>query len=103
MISTMLLSMAMSSTMVPPGYPVVNHASPGKWAQPTVRLFERQGEDRDRQIAWEAYVKELDQLWLEYRMAGSTPAAFRKYLAAAGQAKRRYVFQDPYYLPIVDE
>ena len=103
MISAYILSVAMSSTMVPPGEEVVNHAHPGHYAQPTVRLFERQGEDRGRQIAWESYVKQLDQLWLDYRMAGSTPAAFRKYVQLAGQAKRRYVFQDPYLLPIVDE
>ncbi|MDX1944732.1 MAG: hypothetical protein SFU86_04930 [Pirellulaceae bacterium] len=103
MISALVLSVAVSTTMVPPGQEVVNHAHPGHYTQPTVRLFERQAEDRDRQIAWEAYVKQLDQLWLDYRMAGSTPAAFRKYVQAAGQAKRRYVFQDPYLLPIVDE
>jgi len=103
MISAAILSLAMSSTMVPPGQSVVNHAHPAHYAQPTVRIFERRGEDRDRRVAWEAYCKELDALWAEYRATGSTPVAWNKYLDAAGQAKRRYVYQDPYLLPIVEE
>lgn len=102
MISAAFLSLALSSTMVPPGQSVVNHAHPAHSAQPTVRIFERRGEDRDRRIAWEAYCKELDQLWADYRAAGSTPVAWARYNDAAGQAKRRYVYQDPYLLPIVD-
>ena len=103
MISAAILSLAMSSTMVPPGQTVVNHAHPAHYGQPMVRIFERRGEDRDRRVAWEAYCKELDALWAEYRTAGSTPVAWNKYLDAAGQAKRRYVYQDPYLLPIVGE
>jgi hypothetical protein len=103
MLSAMLLSVALSSTMVPPGEEVVNHAHPGHYAQPTIRIFERRGEDTDRKISWQAYCRELDQLWAEYRAAGSTPAAWRSYVAAAGQAKRRYVFNDPYLAPIVDD
>jgi hypothetical protein len=103
MLSAMLLSVALSSTMVPPGEEVVNHAHPGHYAQPTIRNFERRGEDTDRKIAWQSYCRELDQLWAEYRAAGSTPAAWRKYSQAAGQAKRRYVFNDPYLAPIVDD
>ena len=103
MVSAFLLSVAVSSTMVPPGEEVVNHAHPGHYAQPTIRNFERRAEDNDRKIAWKSYCKELDQLWSEYRAAGSTPAAWRKYVSAAGQAKRRYVFGDPYLAPIVDD
>jgi hypothetical protein len=103
MLSAMLLSVALSSTMVPPCEEVVNHAHPGHYAQPTIRIFERRPEDTDRKISWQAYCRELDQLWAEYRAAGSTPAAWRSYVQAAGQAKRRYVFNDPYLAPIVDE
>jgi hypothetical protein len=103
MVSAFVLSVAMSTTMVPPGEEVVNHAHPGHYAQPTIRIFERRAEDNDRKIAWMAYCKELDQLWSEYRATGSTPAAWRKYVATAGQAKRRYVFADPYLAPIVDD
>ena len=103
MISAAILSLAMSSTMVPPGQQVVNHAHPAHYAQPTIRIFERRGEDRDRRVAWEAYCKELDTLWAAYRAAGSTPVAWAKYNEAAGQAKRRYVYQDPYLMPIVEE
>jgi hypothetical protein len=103
MISAAILSLAMSSTMVPPGQPVVNHAHPAHSAQPTIRIFERRGEDRDRGVAWEAYCRELDALWAEYRAAGSTPAAWRTYIDAAGQAKRRYVYQDPYLVPIIEQ
>ena len=103
MISAFVLSVAMSSTMVPPGEEVVNHAHPGHYAQPTIRIFERRSEDNDRRLAWNAYCRDLDQLWSDYRAAGSTPAAFRAYLSSAAQAKRRYVFGDPYLAPIVDE
>jgi hypothetical protein len=103
MLTSFVLSVAMSATMVPPGEQVVNHAHPGHYAQPTIRVFERRAEDTDRKIAWRAYCQELDQLWAEYRAAGSTPVAWRKYVASAGQAKRRYVFGDPYLAPIVDD
>ena len=103
MISAFVLSVAMSATMVPPGEEVVNHAHPAHYSQPTIRIFERRAEDTDRKLAWVAYCRELDQLWLNYRTAGSTPVAWRKYLDASGQAKRRYVFADPYLAPIVDE
>jgi hypothetical protein len=103
MVSAFVLSLALSTTSVPPGEQVVNHAHPGHYAQPTIRIFERRAEDNDRKIAWQAYCKELDALWTEYRAAGSTPAAWRHYTAAAGQAKRRYVFNDPYLAPIVDD
>ena len=103
MISALVLSVAMSATMVPPGEEVVNHAHPAHYAQPTIRVFERQAEDTDRKLAWVAYCHELDRLWFDYRTAGSTPTARRRYVDAAGQAKRRYVSGDPYLAPIVDD
>lgn len=103
MISAFVLSVAISTTTVPPSEEVANHAHPGHYAQPTIRVFERRAEDNDRRIAWVAYCRELDQLWAEHRAAGSTPAAWRTYKTAAGQAKRRYVFGDPYLAPIVDD
>jgi hypothetical protein len=102
MTAALALSVALSATTVPPGREVVNHAHPGHYAQPTIRIFEREAVDRDRRSAWEAYNRELDLLWSRYRAAGSTPAAWRQYLSAAGQAKRRYVYGDPYLAPIVD-
>jgi hypothetical protein len=101
MIAASILAVALAATSAPPGEEVVNHAHPGHYAQPTIRTFERRAEDQDRRIAWLAYCRELDLLWADYRGAGSTPAAFRRYLAAAGQAKRRYVYNDPYLTPIV--
>ena len=86
---------------VPPGELVVNHAQPYHWAQPTIRRFERREEDAARRRNWDLYVRELDDLWKEYRRAGSTERAWRAYRAAAGQAKRRFIFNDPYYAPIV--
>jgi hypothetical protein len=103
MISAFVLSVAMTTTMVPPGEQVVNHAHPAHYGQPMIRTFERRAEDTDRKLAWVAYCRELDQLWSDYRASGSTPAAWRAYVAAAGQAKRRYVFADPYLAPIVDD
>lgn len=102
MISALVLTVALSTATTPPCEEVVNHAHPAHYAQPTIRTFERRAEVRDRRAAWLAYCNELELLWSDYRAAGSTPEAFRKYLAAAGQAKRRYVFGDPYLAPIVD-
>jgi hypothetical protein len=103
MLSAWLVSLSMSTTMVPPGYPVENHAHPGHSAQPTVQLFERKSVDRSRRNAWNAYNAELDQLWADFRAAGSTPAAFADYKFKVNAAKSRYLFNDPYLLPIIDE
>lgn len=42
--------------------------------------------------AWNAYRRELDRLWSEYRRAGSTADSFERYKSAAQLAKRRYVY-----------
>ncbi|MEE3218798.1 MAG: hypothetical protein VB835_14460 [Pirellulales bacterium] len=88
---------------VPPGELVVDHSQPYHWTQPTVRRFERREEDESRQANWELYVRELDALWKAYRRGGSTPRAWQDYKRQAGQAKRRFIVNDPYYLPIVRE
>lgn len=94
---------AISSVMVPPDHSVVNHAQPGHYTQPTIPRFIRRNEDQARRLQWESYFSELDILWKEYRDAGSTPEAFTRYTKAAGQAKRRYLFVDPYLLPYEKE
>ena len=101
MLSAWALSLALSTTSVPPGYPVVNHAQVGHYTQPTIRRYERYEEDHGRRLAWEAYSLELDKAWKEYRAAGSTAEAFATYKKVAGQAKTRYIYQDPYYAPIL--
>ena len=101
MISAWALSLAMSTTSVPPCCPVVNHAQPGHYAQPTIRRYERYDEDHARRLAWEAYCQELDKAWKEYRAAGSTSEAMQTYKKMAGQAKTRYIYNDPYYAPIL--
>jgi hypothetical protein len=103
MLSAWLVSLAASTTMVPPGYPVENHAHPGHSAQPTVQLFERRMVDRARRNAWDAYCAELDQYWADFRAAGSTPAAMADYKLRVNAAKTRYLYNDPYLLPIIDE
>lgn len=94
----LVLSMAV---MVPPGQLTEDHTQPYHWGQPVIRRFERRDDDMDRGRAWQAYVRELNDLWADYRDAGSTPSAFRRYQAAAGQAKRRYIYRDIYYAPIL--
>ena len=79
---------------------MANHGQVGHYTQPTIRRYERYPVDHARRVAWEAYCKELDAAWKVYRAAGSTPEAFLKYKTAAGQAKTRYVYQDPYYAAI---
>jgi len=96
------LSIAMAATTVPPGHWVEDHTQPYHWAQPEIRPFERHGEDLDRRMSWNAYNRELKDLFRTYRASGSTPLAGRVYKQAAGQAKRRYVYGDIYYSPLVN-
>ncbi|QDU28261.1 hypothetical protein ETAA8_33610 [Anatilimnocola aggregata] len=103
MLSAWLVSVAMSTTMVPPGHPVENHASVGKSAQPTIQLFERKAVDRARRANWNAYVAELDVLWADFRAAGSTDAAMADYKFKANAAKIKFLYNDPYLLPIIDD
>lgn len=96
-----MLNAATLATMVPPGELTENHAQPYHWAQPEIHRFERQPDDDDRRLAWEAYVQELDNLWKNYRAAGSTPRAWIDYKKAVREAKRRYVFDDIYLAPVL--
>ena len=89
-----------SALAVPPNEPTVNHAQPYHYGQPTLRWFERRFEDEQRERNWRLYVQELDELWREYRAAGSTPRAWKVYKWEAAQAKRRYVYEDPYLKPV---
>jgi hypothetical protein len=101
MLTGIVLTVAMSATMVPPGGLVVNHAQPAHYGQPTIRTFERRAVDDLRRARWDAYVEELDGLWKQYRADGSTPVAWEFYKRAAADAKTRYVFGDPYLAPVV--
>ena len=69
----------------------------------TVRRFEDRRMDDERRDNYGVYVNELDQLWREYRAAGSTPQAFRIYQREAAQAKQRYIYRDPWLVPIHDD
>lgn len=94
----MLLTAALA---VPPNEMAADHAHPGHSGQPVVRQFERRDEDEGRRLGWEGYVRELEFLWSEYRRKGSTSRAWRDYKRAVGQAKRRFIFQDPYFVPVI--
>lgn len=85
---------------VPPGEMAENHAQPGHSGQPVVRMFERRDDYNARRTAWDAYVRELEILWSDYRRAGSTSRAWRDYKRAVGQAKRRYIYADPDFVPV---
>lgn len=102
MLPALALSVALSATAVPPGYPVENHAQPSHFAQPTVQVFERKPVDDYRKANWIRYNAELDSLWKAYRKAGSTPAAWQTYQLSVESAKRRYLIADPYLLPIMN-
>ncbi len=102
MLASYALAIALTATSVPPGELVEDHSQPHHWTQPVIHRFERHEDDLDRRTSWEGYVREMSDLWKDYRKAGSTPRAWREYKQAAGQAKRRYVFGDIYYKPIVD-
>ena len=95
--ATLLITAAV---MVPPNEPVVDHSQPYHYTQPTIRTFERRDEDDARRRNWNSYTQELDDLWMDYRRAGSTTRAWKMYLREAFQAKRRFVYNDPYFAPI---
>lgn len=99
-----LTSLALAATLlaVPPGEATHNHNSPLKDGQPVVRRFERKPVDDYRRASWNCFTGELDLAWQAYRHAGSTPEAFEQYLVALKQARRSYVYRDPYYVPIVN-
>ncbi len=86
---------------VPPGELVVDHTQPYHWAQPTIRRFERREEDEYRQTNWLRYTGHLDELWKAYRRAGSTRHAWIEYKRNAAIAKRNFIYDDPYYAPVV--
>jgi hypothetical protein len=101
MISAWALSIVVSSTPI-----ATCHSSDGdcgveKIPQPVIRRCERCTIDQARKQAWLAYCRELERAWEEYRAAGSTPEAMEKYKKVVGQAKTRYIYQDPYYAPIL--
>jgi hypothetical protein len=77
-----------------------NHAQPAHYGALTLRTFEQEPVDTPRRTNWEAYCYELDRLWVDYREAGSTLEAWKEYKHAADHAKRRYVYHDPYLMPI---
>jgi hypothetical protein len=94
MISALALSVAMAATSVPPGW------APDGPIAPVVQVFERKPIDAYRRGQWLGYTAELDFHWKRYRAAGSTPEAWAAYVQAAQAAKRQYVYDDPYYVPI---
>lgn len=103
MISTIAFSIVVtSSSLVPPGYSVSDHSQPGHWTQPTIRRFERKAEDDSRRAAYSDFNAELDRLWTEYVQANRTAEAWEAYKAGVRAARTNYVFQDPYYAPIVN-
>ncbi|MCA9102312.1 MAG: hypothetical protein R3C10_13905 [Pirellulales bacterium] len=89
-----------AAVMVPIGERTPDHAQPYHSGQPVVRRFERKSDDDTRRRAWDAYVRDLDLLWQDYRAAGSTEQAWRKYLREMAKARREYVVGDLYYLPV---
>jgi len=102
MISHVVLAAAlsMSANLVEPNEMTADHSQPYHFTQPTIRRFERREEDSDRRRNWESYTRELDDLWQQYRDAGSTPSAWRKYKSRARDAKRRYIYRDRYLMPV---
>ncbi|HUE69748.1 MAG TPA: hypothetical protein VMP01_02570 [Pirellulaceae bacterium] len=101
MIAAWALSVAVSTTSAVPeameGTPAVDQTV----IQPTIRRCERCPVDQARKIAWLSYCRELDRAWSDYRAAGSTAEAMETYKTVVGQAKTRYIYQDPYYAPIL--
>lgn len=68
-----------------------------------IRVFEGRELDEQRRANYKIYCDALDELWKEYRAAGSTPAAFKIYQVKASELKRDYVDADPYFVPIYND
>jgi len=83
---------------VPPGATPTNNAQPYHGGDPVVRRFEQKADDDFRRRSWEAYCRRLDELWAEYRAAGSTDRAFAVYKRGLAVARRDYVYRDPRYV-----
>lgn len=102
MISAWALSIAVSTTSATPYDAGDGLASGGQGVvQPIIRRCERCSVDQARKQAWLAYCRELDKAWADYRGAGSTAEALATYKTVVGQARTRYIYQDPYYTPIL--
>lgn len=101
MISAWALSVVVSTTSAVPESLEGNPPVDRNVIQPIIRRCERCPVDQARKVAWLAYCRELDKAWADYRAAGSTPEAMETYKKVVGQAKTRYIYQDPYYAPIL--
>jgi hypothetical protein len=102
MISAWALSIVVSTTSATPCDDGDGFAGSGQdVVQPVIRRCERCAVDQARKQAWLAYCRELDKAWANYRAAGSTAEALETYKRVVGQAKTRYIYQDPYYAPIL--
>ena len=101
MISAWALSVAVSTTSAVTEPMEGIPAADQNVLQPTIRRCERCPVDQARKIAWLSYCRELDMAWADYRAAGSTAEAMETYKKVVGQAKTRYIYQDPYYAPIL--
>ena len=104
MLSAWALSVVVSTTSVTQDSPMVEegpYSSEPETVSPVIRRFDRYSVDQARKQAWLSYCRELDKAWAEYRAAGSTAEAIAKYKTIVSQAKTRYVYQDPYYAPIL--
>ncbi len=98
-LATLMLTAVLA---VPPNQQPRDHTQPYHFGAPVIRRFERREDDDFRHRAWDAYVRELDSLWVEYRRAGSTARAWEGYKRAVGQAKRGYVYRDIYLVPVTE-
>lgn len=102
MMSAWALSVVVSTTTATPCPGADGLAAAGQdLVVPTIRRCERCPVDQARKQAWLAYCRELDRAWTDYRAAGSTAEAMERYKQVVGQAKTRYIYQDPYYAPIL--
>ena len=101
MMSAWALSLVVSTTTATPLVANGVAATDPDTVSPTIRRCERCSVDQARKQAWIAYCRELDRAWGDYRAAGATAEAMERYKQVVGQARTRYIYQDPYYAPIL--
>jgi hypothetical protein len=102
-LATLIVAAALNT---PPGIPPENHAQPGHYAYPTIRVFRRERDDDYRRERWELFVQELKTLWSEYRQNRDLELplefdpAWKAYNKGLAEARYWYLERDIYLVPI---
>ena len=96
MLSAFLLSLSLTAALQSPAAAADRLGA--DFLQPAPLRSEQPGEF-SRRLAWEAYCRDRDRLEREYREAGATPAAWKRYQAHIKRLRMYYLFDDLFVTP----